>query len=86
MTMITVSTAELKTHLGRYLRMVRNGETIVVTSHRHSIAQLVPSSPENRLEVIEPTRPMKDLQALTGVQLQKTVDGVSVLLEDRSRR
>jgi len=86
MTMITVSTAELKTRLGRYLRMVRNGETIDITSHRHSIAQLVPSSPDHRLEVIEPTRPMEELKALTAVQLQKKADGVSVLLEDRSRR
>ena len=86
MTMITVSTAELKTRLGRYLRMVRNGETVDVTSHRHSIAHLVPSSPEKGLAVIEPTRPMRDLKALTAVPLQKKVDGVSVLLEDRSRR
>ena len=84
--MITVSTAELKTRLGRYLRMVRNGETIDVTSHHHSIAHLVPSAPEKDLEVIEPTRPMRDLKALTAVSLRKKVDGVGVLLEDRSRR
>lgn len=84
--MITVSTAELKTHLGRYLRMVRDGETINVTSHRHSIARLIPFSPENRPEGIEPTRPMEDLKTLTAVQLRQPVDGVKVLLEDRNRR
>jgi antitoxin (DNA-binding transcriptional repressor) of toxin-antitoxin stability system len=84
--MITVSTAELKTRLGRYLRMVRNGETIDVTSHHHSIARLVPSSAETSLEVIEPARPMSDVKALGAVPLQKKVDGVGVLLEDRSRR
>jgi prevent-host-death family protein len=84
--MIIVSTAELKTHLGRYLRMVRDGETIHVTSHRHSIARLTPFSPKNRPEVIEPTRPMADLKALTAVPLREPVDGVKVLLEDRNRR
>jgi len=84
--MITVSTAELKTHLGRYLRLVRNGESINVTSHRHSVARLVPSSSENDLEVIRPTHPMQDPADLTAVPLRKSVDGVGALLEDRSRR
>ncbi len=84
--MITVSTTKLKTHLGRYLRLVRKGESINVTSHRHSVARLVPSSPENGLEIIGPTRPMKDLAGLTAVPLRKKIDGVSALLEDRSRR
>ncbi len=84
--MIKVSTAELKTHLGRYLRMVRNGESIDVTSHRHSIARLVPCSAENDLEIIEPTRPMRDLQNIETVRLRKPVDGVDILLEDRRRR
>ena len=84
--MITVSTAELKTRLGRYLKMVRNGETIDITSHRHPIARLVPCSPGNHPEVIEPTRPIEDLKNLTAVQTKKPVDGVGLLLEDRSRR
>ena len=84
--MATVSTAELKTHLGRYLRMVRNGESIDVTSHRHRIARIVPSSSENHPEVIQPTRPIEDLEALTAVPLHRPADGVGVLLEDRIRR
>jgi prevent-host-death family protein len=84
--MITVSTAELKTHLGRYLRLVRNGESINVTSHRHPIAQLVPSSSESDLDVIEPTRSIEVLRDLTAVPLGKPVDGVDALLADRSRR
>ena len=84
--MITVSTAELKTRLGQYLRMVRDGETIDVTSYRNTIAHLVPSAPEKGLEVIEPTGPMEDLKALTAVPLRQKVDGVSVLLAERSRR
>lgn len=86
MTMITVSTAELKTRLGRYLKMVRKGETIDITSHRHPIARLAPCSPENHPEVIEPTRPLEDLKNLLAVPLRKPVDGVSLLLEDRRRR
>mgnify|MGYP000274103648 CR=1 FL=1 len=84
--MITVSTAELKTHLGHYLRLVRNGESINVTSHRHPVAQLVPSSAENDLEVIEPTRSIEVLRDLKAVSLAQSVDGVEALLADRGRR
>ena len=84
--MIKVSTAELKTHLGHYLRLVRSGESIDVTSHRHSVAHLVPSSPQNDLEIIEPTRPVQDVQNIEAVPIRKPVDGVSILLADRRRR
>ncbi|MFC1525432.1 type II toxin-antitoxin system Phd/YefM family antitoxin [Candidatus Latescibacterota bacterium] len=84
--MITVSTAELKTHMGRYLRMVRNGETIKVTSHRHAVARLVPCSDESYPDVVQPTRPIADLGDVTAVELGTPVDGVGALLSDRARR
>lgn len=87
MTMTSVSTAELKAHLGKYLRMVRSGETVEVTSHRHPVARLVPrGAVDQRLETITPTRTMRDLKGLKPVKLSRSVDGVSILLEDRRRR
>lgn len=83
--MIKASTAELKTHLGRYLKMVRNGETVDVTSHRHSVAKLVPYSGQDP-SVTEPVRSMKELKRVRGLRSGKTVDGLKLLLEDRARR
>ena len=46
--MTTVGSRELKTHLGRYLRLVRDGAKIVVTDRGRPVAELVPISPERR--------------------------------------
>ena len=86
MVMITVSTAELKARLGRYLRMVRGGESVQVTSHRHPVARLVPATPESQQDTIPPTRPVRDLAGVAAVPLKKPVDALGILLEDRRRR
>jgi prevent-host-death family protein len=86
MSMNNVSTAELKAHLGKYLRMVRDGETVQVTSYRHAVARLVPSGGGEESAVVPPTRPVSDLKKLKPIKLSRPVDGVRVLLEDRSRR
>jgi prevent-host-death family protein len=40
--MESVSVAKLKSNLSRYLAAIRKGTEIVVTSHRHPIARIVP--------------------------------------------
>ncbi len=37
-----VSVHELKNNLSKYLRLVVNGESVVVTSHKKALAKLVP--------------------------------------------
>lgn len=66
--------------------MVRTGETIDVTSHRHSVARLVPVGPRGQNDTIAPTRPMADLRNVGPVPLHGPVDAVGLLLEDRRRR
>ncbi len=44
--MKTVGSRELKNRLGRYLGLVRRGETIVVTDRGETVAHLIPASPE----------------------------------------
>jgi prevent-host-death family protein len=44
--MKTVGSRELKNRLGRYLGLVRKGETIVVTDHGKTVAHIVPPNPE----------------------------------------
>ena len=84
--MTTVGTAELKAHLGKYLKMVQAGESVEVTSHRHPIAELRPSGAGAELSIIPPTRPMSHLKKLNAVRLSGVVDGVSILMSDRDRR
>lgn len=38
----SVGTRELKTHLGRYLQLVRSGETLVVTDRGRPVAEIRP--------------------------------------------
>jgi antitoxin (DNA-binding transcriptional repressor) of toxin-antitoxin stability system len=85
-TMTTVSTAELKTHLGKYLQMVRNGESVEVTSHRHAVAELAPVGQPGVLAVIPPSLPMSSLKKLKPVKLSRSVDGVGALIADRRGR
>jgi len=86
MTMTTVSTADLKAHLAKYLRLVRGGETVEVLSHRHAVARLVPSPSDAEVVVVQPTRPVTDLQGLKPLRLGWPVDGVGALREDRRDR
>jgi len=43
--MKTVSSSELRTRLGRYLRLVRKGETIAITIRGKTVAWLTPVVP-----------------------------------------
>jgi prevent-host-death family protein len=84
--MKSVSTAEWKAHMGKYLRLVRAGEPLQITSHRHAVARVMPIERHEELQYIEPTRPMKDLRAAKGIQPREGLDGVSALIRDRRRR
>ena len=86
MVMLAVSTAELKARLGRYLRMVRDGNPIDVTSHNHPVARLVPIQPEGQPDTIPPSRPVHDVSCVGPVPLSRPIDGLGLLLEDRRRR
>jgi prevent-host-death family protein len=44
--MKTVGSRELKNRLGRYLGLVRRGETITVTDRGKTVAHIVPPSPK----------------------------------------
>ena len=81
-----VNTAELKTHLGRYLQMVRKGETVEITSHAHPVARIVPYSDRGDLTLVKPTRNIQELKSIKSVKTKKHADGVGTLIEDRGKR
>jgi prevent-host-death family protein len=85
MAMQSVNVATLKNNLSRYLAAVKNGKEIVVTSHRHPIARIVPV--EKKLEdlaIIPARKPVSSLKKIKGIKLD--VDLVAELLADRRRR
>ncbi len=80
-----VNVATLKERLSYYLNIVKSGEEVVVTSHRHQVARILPMTAPSA-EIIEPTRPVKDLRKIKGVKLRRTVADVKSLMGDRRRR
>ena len=80
-----VNVAVLKEKLSYYLNLVKAGEEVLVTSHRHRVARIVPADAPST-EIREPLRPVKELRQLKGVKLKRSVSGVKSLLDDRRRR
>jgi len=80
-----VNVAILKEKLSYYLNLVKSGEEVVVTSHRHQVARILPVTAPSA-EIIEPIRPVKDLRKIKGVKLRRTIAGVKSLVDDRRRR
>jgi prevent-host-death family protein len=84
--MKSVSVAELKSKLSQYLAAVKNGKEIVVTSHRHPIARIIPmeTTAADDLQIIPARKPVSSLREIKGIKL--SFDPVECLLEDRRRR
>ena len=83
--MESVSVATLKSNLSRYLAAVKKGKEIVVTSHRHPIARIVPAEKAaDDLKIIPAKKPVSSLKKIKGLDLK--VDLLAELLADRRRR
>jgi antitoxin (DNA-binding transcriptional repressor) of toxin-antitoxin stability system len=80
-----VNVAILKEKLSYYLNLVKLGEEVVVTSHRHRVARILPVTAPSA-ELVEPARPIKDLRKIKGIKLRRSVSAVKSLLDDRRRR
>lgn len=83
--MTTVNVATLKEKLSYYLGLATKGEEIVVTSHRHEVARILPPSVPDA-QVTEPSRPVEDLKKIKGIDARHSRSAVKTLLEDRRRR
>jgi prevent-host-death family protein len=83
--MTIVNVATLKEKLSYYLSLVKEGQEIVVTSHRHQVARILPASAPDA-QATEPSRPVNDLRKVKGVKPRRSVSAVKTLLEDRRRR
>lgn len=83
--MNTVGVTTLKDKLSYYLSLVQNGREIVVTSHGHPVARILPAAAPTA-RIIEPTRPVKDLLKIKGVKRRGSVSALDTLLSDRRYR
>ena len=85
--MILVNMATLKSHLRKYVRRVKEGETAVVTSHGHPVAKLVPyDNPEETVSIISPSRKINELERVAGIVPKAATDSLDMLLNDRAAR
>jgi antitoxin (DNA-binding transcriptional repressor) of toxin-antitoxin stability system len=80
-----VNVAILKEKLSYYLGLVKSGEEVVVTSHRHRVARILPVTTPSA-EIVEPIRPVKDLKKIRGIKPRRSLSAVKSLLDDRRRR
>jgi prevent-host-death family protein len=83
--MTEVNVATLKEKLSYYLGLVKKGQEIVVTSHRHRVARILPPSGPDA-QVTGPSRPVKDLRKIKGIKSRRSISAVQTLFEDRRRR
>jgi antitoxin (DNA-binding transcriptional repressor) of toxin-antitoxin stability system len=83
--MNVVNVAVLKEKLSYYLSLVKSGEEVVVTSNRRQVARILPVTVPSA-EIVEPTRPVKDLKKIRGIMPRRSSSGVKSLLDDRRRR
>ena len=88
MTMDTVTVAELKARLSHYLREVRAGRSFTVLSRDIPVATLGPYDPleADDLQIIEPTEDPSLWGKSHLPPLDRTIDVVALLREDRDDR
>ena len=88
MTMDSVTVAELKAKLSQYLREVREGRSFTVLSRDIPIATLGPYEPpeSDDLEIIEPTEDPALWGQTDLPPLDRYIDVVALLREDRDDR
>jgi prevent-host-death family protein len=80
-----VSVAELKSKLSQYLAVAKNGHEVMVTSHQHPIAKIVPvEKTSGDLQIVPAKKPASTLKKIKGLNLD--VDLLADLLADRRKR
>jgi prevent-host-death family protein len=86
--MDTVTVAELKAKLSHYLREVREGRSFTVLSRDIPVATLGPYDPfdNDDLEIIEPTEDPARWGVADLPPLDRSIDVVALLREDRDAR
>lgn len=90
MTMIRVSSSQLKAKLGKYMQAIREGKQVVVTDRQEPIARLVPYRKQRQqaLRVSAPRDPAAPPLGAVKVRSirRRDIDTTALLRQDRDRR
>ena len=78
--------SELKARLSSYLAEVRKGDTVIVLDRKTPIARLIPYEETKEVQIVEPTRPSKELKEVQPIRLRTRVDPLQLLKESREQR
>ena len=78
--------SELKARLSSYLAEVRKGGTVVVLDRKTPIARLIPYEETKEVQIVEPTRPSRELRGIKPIRLRTPVDPLQLLKESREQR
>lgn len=83
-----VKVGELRNHLSKYLKKVRQGAEIVITDRDTPIGRLSPfrERDDELFELIPSSKSFADVAKLDFPDIPCTVDPVELLIEDRRRR
>jgi prevent-host-death family protein len=86
--MLATNIASFKSHLGKFLRRVRQGEEVIVLDRKTPVARLVPYEEklQHKVAVRKPVDSPGEIGKLSFPPANKGVDTLSVLLEDRGAR
>lgn len=86
--MISVKVGELRNHLSKYLKKVRQGMEVLISDRDTPIGRLVPytKGKQESFELIPPKRNEKSFAKFLGSDIELPVDPVQLLLEDRWKR
>ena len=86
--MRTVTIADLKNNLSRYLREVRGGQEVTVLSRDIPVARLVPAEPSRGLQDVRPPMPGGPTLAEVPMPPPLDLDGdiVTILRVERGER
>lgn len=86
--MIKVKVGELRNHLSKYLKKVRQGIEVIINDRDTPIGRIVPfkKGDEEPFDWIPPKNGYEGFGKFTGPIAASSVDPVEVLLEDRRKR
>ena len=86
--MATVNIAKLKAELSKYIKLVENGEEVIVTDHKVTKIKLVlvEEDPKSKLQITKATNQNLDCGTLKLPDPIPDLDVVALLREDRDAR
>ncbi|MBI5300062.1 MAG: type II toxin-antitoxin system prevent-host-death family antitoxin [Deltaproteobacteria bacterium] len=86
--MIKVKVGELRNHLSKYLKKVRQGMEVIIKDRNTPIGRIVPlkKGEEEAFDLIPPKKGYETLKTFSGMDVVSSTDPVEILLEERSRR